>query len=62
MEQRDRLEEASEITVYSSSIEADTHKTYFDKKASNRSFKVDDEALLLLPDSSNKLIIRWKGP
>ena len=62
VELRDRLEEASEIAVSSSKIKADTYKTYFDKKTSKRTFKVDDEALLLLPDSSNKLLMRWKGP
>ena len=62
MKLRDRLEEASEIAVSSSNIKADTYKNYFDTKASKRSFKVDDEALLLLPDSSNQLSMRWKGP
>ena len=49
MDLRDRLEEASEIAVSSRKFKADTYKTYFVKKASKRSYKVDDKALLLLP-------------
>ena len=36
--------------------------TYFDMKSTKHSFQVGDEVLLLLPDSSNKLVMSWQGP
>ena len=36
--------------------------SYFDIKGSNRSLKVDDEVLVLLPDNTNKLLTSWQGP
>ena len=41
---------------------ASRHKRYFDRKATPRSFKVNDEVLVLLPTDSNKLLMAWKGP
>ena len=41
---------------------ASRHKLYFDRKATSRSFKVNDEVLVLLPTDSNKLLMAWKGP
>ena len=37
-------------------------KYYHDKKAHPRSFSLNDEVLVLLPTSSNKLLMTWKGP
>ena len=62
LEIRERLEEASELAVSAAKLKSASYKTYFDRKTANRSFKVNDEVLLLLPDSSNKLLMRWQGP
>lgn len=41
---------------------AKKNKTYHDKNARDRKFKVGDEVLVLLPSSTNKLLMSWKGP
>ncbi|XP_070174493.1 uncharacterized protein [Littorina saxatilis] len=38
------------------------NKAYHDRNAKDRKFQVGDEVLLLLPSSSNKLLMLWKGP
>ena len=50
------------MVVAASKIKANAYKSYFDKKSSKRTFKPNDELLLLLPDSSNKLLMKWRGP
>ena len=59
---RTRLEKSADLALESSKIKADSYKTYFDKRSVKRKFEVDDEVLLLLPDSNNKLLCTWKGP
>ena len=62
IELRERLQGAAEIAAMNSKVKSDVYKMYFDKKSVKRSFKKDDEVLLLLPDNSNKLLMSWKGP
>lgn len=38
------------------------HKAYHDRKAERRTFVSGDKVLILLPTSSNKLLMAWKGP
>ena len=38
------------------------YQYYHDKKARERSLKVGDKVLVLLPDSQNKLLMKWLGP
>ena len=38
------------------------YKRYYDRKAGNRKLKVSDNALILLPTKTNKLVMRWKEP
>ena len=59
---RDRLEDTAQLAAENSKLKLQSYKTYFDKKTVKRTFKVGDEVLLLLPDSSNKLLSTWKGP
>ena len=40
----------------------ETQKFYHDKKSRERKFKVNDEVLILLPTTSNKLLMTWRGP
>ena len=41
---------------------ADKARQSVDSKTKLRELKVGDKALLFLPESSNKLLMRWKGP
>ena len=59
---RERLEETAEIAATNQSQAMHKYKSYFDIKSSNRSLKVGDEILVLLPDNSNKLLTTWQGP
>lgn len=61
-ELRNRLEETAEIVASNANISANRYKKYFDRKSTQRSFKPNDEVLVLLPESSNKLLMTWKGP
>ena len=62
LELRERLEDSAEIAASNANMNASVYKSYFDKNSVKRTFKVGDEILLLLPDSSNKLLSSWKGP
>ena len=62
MELRKRSEEAAEVAVSNSRVSSRKYKEYFDRKSSSRKFKINDEVLLILPTSANKLIMQWKGP
>ena len=59
---RERLQETAELASNNQATSMKQCKTYFDVKSSNRSLKADDEVLVLLPDSSNKLLMSWNGP
>ena len=61
-ELREKLEETAELAAQNQDVAMNKYKTYFDLKSSSRQFKVDDEVLVLLPDSSSKLLMTWKGP
>jgi len=37
-------------------------KTWYDQTARERELKPDEEVLVLLPTSSNKLLAQWQGP
>lgn len=54
--------ESCEIAKENSEKSARVGKKYFDRKARQRSFAVGDEVLVLLPSSSNKLMMTWSGP
>ena len=56
------ISDSCQVAVENSSVSATKNKWYFDKKAKDRSFRVDDEVLVLLPSSSNKLLSQWIGP
>ena len=59
---RNKLEETAKIAVDNSKISARKYKEYFDRKTSFRKFKVNDEVLVMLPTSTNKFTMQWKGP
>ena len=59
---RNRLEETAKLAVQNAEISSRQYKKYYDLKTRNRSFKVGEEVLLLLPTSSNKFSMQWRGP
>lgn len=38
------------------------YKKYYDTRTKDRTFRVGDRALVLLPTDNNKLLMQWKGP
>ena len=59
---RKRLEHNCELAMKNLQKVQGKQKAYYDRRAQPRSFKVGDKALLLLPTSSNKLLLQWQGP
>ncbi|XP_068205363.1 uncharacterized protein [Palaemon carinicauda] len=59
---RDKLQSMAEVVVNNAKVSAKKYKEYFDKKTTSRKFKVNDEVLVMLPNSSNKFLMQWKGP
>ncbi|KAF7685984.1 Retrovirus-related Pol polyprotein from transposon, partial [Cucumispora dikerogammari] len=59
---RKNLEECAEIARANSEMAQTKFSTYHDLKAKDRSLCANDEALVLLPDNSSKLLMSWKGP
>ena len=59
---RERLEEMSKL-VSENLKEAQKHKKkWYDQNARERELEPDEEVLVLLPTSSNKLLAQWQGP
>ena len=57
-----KLSDSSSLAAEQADISAQKYKHYFDLKSQNRSLEPGDEALILLPDTHNKLLMSWKGP
>ena len=62
MDLRNKLKECTEIARENAVSFQSKFTTYFDLKAADRKLEIGDETLVLLPDSSNKLLVSWKGP
>ncbi len=59
---RERLEHTCEIAHENLKAATKRHARYYDRKARDRKYLVDDQVLVLLPTDNNKLLLRWKGP
>ena len=59
---KDRLETMAQLAKENLEKSATRYKKHYDGKARNRSLKVGDKALVLLPTDNNKLLLQWKGP
>lgn len=57
-----QMDHCARLAYESSKVSQEKFSTYFDLKAKSRNFKPNDEALILLPDNANKLLVSWKGP
>jgi len=61
-ELRERLERTLQIAQEELEVSSTRYRHYYDKKARPRKLKIGDEALILLPTDSNKILMQWKGP
>jgi len=59
---RNRLEETCHLVKESLEKSAHKAKKHFDKKTRMRELRAGDSCLILLPTSSSKLLMQWKGP
>ena len=59
---KSRLEETCKVVQEQMSKAQKRYKTYYNKKARNRTYKKGDYVLILLPTDNNKLLLKWKGP
>ena len=59
---KEKLADSSSLAAEQADISSQKYKHYFDLKSQNRSLEPGDEALVLLPDTQNKLLMSWKGP
>ena len=59
---RERLETTSQMARDNLEAASSRYKKYYNKKAKDRDMKVGEKVLVLLPTSSNKLLMQWKGP
>ena len=57
-----KLQECAKTAVKNTDISVQKYKTYFDLKSQDRQFAPGGEVLLLQPDTTNKLLVAWKGP
>ena len=62
LELQQKLQDYAKISVKNTEISVQKYKTYFDLTSQDRQFAPGDEVLLLLPDTTNKLLVAWKGP
>ena len=61
LELRQRLDDTLNLAQEQLKQKQNVYKQYYDRKTRFRKFKQGDTALLLLPTSSNKLLMQWKG-
>ena len=59
---QDRLESTCSVAKTELEKSSRKYKKHFDVKAKERRFECGDQVLLLLPTSSNKLLMQWRGP
>ena len=59
---KSRIEQTCILAQESMSKIHEKNKKYYDKGAKNRELKIGSEVLVLLPDTTNRLAVRWKGP
>lgn len=62
IELKDKLTECAKINAQNANVSATRYKSYFYLKSQDCQSKAGDEALILLPDNSSKLLMSWSGP
>ena len=59
---QNRLEETIKLAHENLNKASSEQRKYYNRKTSERKFKIGDSVLLLLPTDHNKLLLHWKGP
>ena len=59
---RERMESTCEIAKEGLKQASKRYRKYHDVRSRERKFNTDDEVLVLLSTSSNKLLMQWQGP
>ena len=59
---RERLDATMKLVEQNLSSVQRRQKEWYDQKARQREFLPDDQVLILLPTSQNKLMAKWQGP
>src|ERR1043165_1594311 len=62
LELRERIEETCAMAQGAINQANAKNKKYYDKKARSRKLEIGNTVMLLLPNCSNKLLIKWQGP
>ncbi|XP_055944323.1 uncharacterized protein LOC129975294 [Argiope bruennichi] len=58
---KSKLEKAAEQAKLVSAVQQENAAYYHNLRSSNRVYKVGDQVIVLIPDSTNKLFARWQG-
>jgi len=59
---RERMEEMSEVVEENARAAQSRQKRWYDQTARERELEPNEEVLVLLPTSTNKLLAQWQGP
>ena len=62
LQMRERLKNMAGLAQQNLEQAQQRQKSYYDRKAHARSFKVGDKVLVMLPSDSSKLLAKWQGP
>uniref|UniRef100_A0A669EUZ0 Gypsy retrotransposon integrase-like protein 1 n=1 Tax=Oreochromis niloticus TaxID=8128 RepID=A0A669EUZ0_ORENI len=62
LKMRERLEQMTILAQQNMKVAQNKQKTWYDKKARERTFQPGQQVLLLLPTTDSKLLARWQGP
>src|SRR5215469_6165258 len=62
LELRERIEKTLKLANENLGKAQARYKSYYDRRAKERKFKIKDLVLVLLPTSHNKLLMTWIGP
>ncbi|GBM74566.1 hypothetical protein AVEN_151018-1 [Araneus ventricosus] len=57
-----RFQKYKELSMEKASAEQIKRKTWYDKKAISREFKIGDQVLILATNKPNKFAVNWVGP
>ena len=62
IELQTKFQECAKIAARNTEVSVQKYKTHFDLKSQDRQSSPGDKVLLLSPDTTNKLLVAWKGP
>lgn len=62
IEMREKLAKMADVVSEKEQDSKTDQKRYYDRNARHRSFEVGDKVLVLLPTSTKKILVQWKGP